>query len=139
MTKQEFMQVAQWIVDDVCEYNYTCLGWQKFRGAISICEPYFSYRTSQKPTPKLRPWKPEEVPVGSLIRPTIDKRCKGMITDFFPNSDLVGITGANTAHPSYVINTKDEAGSGYTRELMLEFYEYSIDLGKTWLPCGVME
>jgi hypothetical protein len=65
-----------------------------------------------KPTPVLRPWTADEVPVGGQIR--------------------------NKAIPEYrwlIDRTADLT----VRNEWLERHEHSIDGGKTWLPCGVME
>ena len=65
-----------------------------------------------KPTAKLRPWIADEVPVGGQMR--------------------------NKAIPEYrwlIDRTADLT----VRNEWLERHEHSIDNGKTWLPCGVME
>ena len=65
-----------------------------------------------KPTPTLRPWTADEVPVGGQIR--------------------------NKAIPEYrwlIDRTADLT----VRNEWLERHEHSTDCGKTWLPCGVME
>jgi len=67
----------------------------------------FDYRV--KPEPKLRPWTEDEVPLGSQLRYKGDT-----------SRSLLGITAT------------DEI-----RKEWLEEREYSIDGGKTWLPCGV--
>lgn len=67
----------------------------------------FEYRV--KPEPKLRPWTEDEVPLGSQLRYKGDT-----------SRSLLGITAT------------DEI-----RKEWLEEREYSIDGGKTWLPCGV--
>ena len=69
----------------------------------------FEYRV--KPEPKLRPWTEDEVPLGSQLRYKGDT-----------SRSLLGITAT------------DEI-----RKEWLEEREYSIDGGKTWLPCGVEE
>lgn len=84
--------------------------------------PNYDYRIA--PTPVLRPWKPEEVPVGAQVRAKdaswtcliIGKNCDDFCTPIF--------------------NDKNECHS--FREA-LEDMEHSLDNGKTWLPCGVME
>lgn len=69
----------------------------------------FEYRV--KPMPKLRPWTADEVPLGAQLRSKGDT-----------SRSLLGITAT------------DEI-----RKEWLEEREYSIDGGKTWLPCGVEE
>jgi hypothetical protein len=66
-----------------------------------------------KPTPVLRPWTPDEVPLGAW--------------------------GRNPQYPKtrWLI---DRTSSEETRKDWLDTkYEHSTDLGKTWLPCGVVE
>ena len=64
MTKSQFLQVAQWIADGVCEYRNSD-GWFGV-GVVSIDSNDFeSYR--RKPEPKLRPWKLSDNVVGKVI------------------------------------------------------------------------
>jgi hypothetical protein len=65
-----------------------------------------------KPTAKLRPWTADEVPLGMQAR--------------------------NREHPKtrWLI---DRTSSEENRIDWCKNYEYSIDGGKTWLPCGVVE
>lgn len=76
------------------------------------------------PEPKLRPWNPEEVPVGALTR---------------------SLSSVNARNPSRQIITGENGvmafvcGSPVSLQQLLESREYSLDGGKTWLPCGVME
>jgi hypothetical protein len=81
-----------------------------------IKNPCWNWNTQEyriKPTPVLRPWTADEVPLGCQLR-------------------------SKSYHPDHrsLITT-----SGHTilREGWLNEYEHSIDNGKTWLPCGVME
>ena len=75
-----------------------------------------------KPTPTLRPWRPEEAPVGAVVR-NIGTKSRYLITDWC------------CAAPSVV----KVSGCDYSFAVMLASYEYSLDHGKTWLPCGVLE
>lgn len=78
-----------------------------------------------KPDPKLRPWKPDEVPVGALYRACGQTEFKQMI---------LGVS------PSGIKTTASmEIGQNYKPDHMLREYEHSLDHGKTWLPCGVVE
>jgi hypothetical protein len=65
-----------------------------------------------KPTPVLRPWTSDEVPLGAWMRNV-------------PNGEY-----------RWLINTSsiDESRKAWLTEC-----EHSIDGGKTWLPCGVVE
>ena len=75
-----------------------------------------------KPTPKLRPWKPEEVPLGAWVK-------------WFSDNGAVErhvITGHGACSVYF-----GSSASGFAD--MLKYHAYSIDGGKTWLPCGVEE
>jgi hypothetical protein len=65
-----------------------------------------------KPTPTLRPWTADEVPLGAWMRDVSKQDYRWLI------------------HTS---------GNADTRKDWLVGYEHSTDGGKTWLPCGVME
>ena len=65
-----------------------------------------------KPTPVLRPWTADEVPLGMQMRKKQD-----------------------VSHRWVVIDT----GNELWRQAWLEDFEHSTDKGVTWLPCGVME
>jgi hypothetical protein len=65
-----------------------------------------------KPTAKLRPWTADEVPLGAWMR------FKKVIDD---RSVL-----------AWTSTQRD-------RDMWLDEREHSTDLGKTWLPCGVVE
>jgi len=65
-----------------------------------------------KPTTTLRPWTADEVPLGAQVRKQSDPTSRW----------LIGNTGSHNDRLKYV-----------------ETHEHSIDGGKTWLPCGVME
>jgi len=72
----------------------------------------FDYRI--KPTPVLRPWTKDEVPLGAWMR----------------------VKDSNCGHRRVLIcGTYDEL----TRSTWLSTSEHSLDGGKTWLPCGVEE
>ena len=98
---------------------------------VDVTEPGFSMSPNSyriKPSPTLRPWRPEEVPVGALLRP---------ITTSSLNKDIELIIGVSTLEGNAVLYT----GFGYERtaEVILRDKEHSLDQGKTWLPCGVLE
>ena len=81
-----------------------------------------------KPSPTLRPWRPEEVPVGAWIRNKTAHETG--YTDF---ASIIGVT----AKSFYTVEDVFE-----DMEISLEKsikYVYSLDHGKTWLPCGVVE
>jgi hypothetical protein len=67
---------------------------------------------SIKPTPTFRPWTADEVPLGAWMRMKSDREYRFLIS-----------------------NTESFSG----REHWLKDFEHSIDGGKTWKECGVME
>lgn len=75
----------------------------------------------RKPQPKLRPWKPEEVPIGARVR---EKHC-----------DWTGTIVA-AVDCGFMIHVKTawlvEWGNA-------AHYMFSTDGGKTWAPVGVVE
>ena len=85
---------------------------------LAFTENPDSYRI--KPEPHLRPWKPEEVPVGASIK------------NRFLRSMILGCDNNGTCYVSHT------AAHFITGELLND-WEYSLDHGKTWLPCGVEE
>ncbi len=90
--------------------------------------PDFTNRLEEyciKQEPKLRPWKPEEVPVGGVA-------IRHKNTQDRPGT-LLEITG-------YDIYIWD-CGRPFTvsLEALCREYTHSLDHGKTWLPCGVLE
>lgn len=81
------------------------------------------YEFRIKPTPTLRPWRPEEVPVGAQIRRTICPIDRNIIS---------GVSAL----------TIRLAGDCYPNKMNLcnlDEFEHSLDHGKTWLPCGIIE
>ena len=83
-----------------------------------------AYRIAPKPKEKnLRPWKPEEVPVGALVQDSTYRPYHlFMITCSIPSGVALG-TGA--------------ASSTLSFDSMLKNWKHSTDGGKTWKPCGV--
>lgn len=73
--------------------------------------------------PKLREWKPEEVPFGCWIREKNNPKNITMVTAIYKGAVKIGLVGLNDLdiYP------------------MHEKAEYSTDNGATWKPCGVME
>ena len=94
-------------------------GWErKSHSGFWIREIY-----RRKPKPTLRPWKPEEVPVGALVRLEAHPNAKMLITEVrtYP-SRFTMVFGSLEWSPEN-----------------LPGWEHSLDHGKTWLPCGVVE
>jgi len=78
---------------------------------------------SEPPAKKWRPWTPEEVPVGALIRfaPVVSSHC-WMITGW----NLASFFTSNNAMGPVLFEEAESKGC-----------QHSMDNGKTWLPCGV--
>jgi hypothetical protein len=74
------------------------------------CDDIEMYRI--KHTATLRPWTADEVPLGAWIRDNSDKNSRW----------LIQFTGNSSARQDWIKRC-----------------EHSIDLGKTWHPCGVEE
>jgi hypothetical protein len=81
------------------------------------------------PTPRLRPWKPYEIPVGGLI--------KDSTVDFTANP--VGLILAARGAWVHFFDPETAKIVEHTTESMLkmEKFTYSTDNGATWKPCGV--
>ena len=79
--------------------------------------PEVFYRV--KPTPRLRAWKPEEIPVGAILRQKANHANKSIISGMVNRKCFIGVWDCPTLFKA-------------------EDCEHSIDGGKTWLPCGVM-
>lgn len=75
----------------------------------------YDYRI--KPTKTLRPWKPEEVPLGAQLTQTGQRWL------------IVGSNGERVAFST--------AGETTVQQLSDEGYKYSTDGGITWKRCGV--
>lgn len=73
---------------------------------------WLNYDYRIKPTATLRPWTADEVPLGMQARNREYPKTRWLI---------------------------DRTSSEENRKDWCEKYEHSIDCGKTWLPCGVME
>ena len=95
----------------------------------------YTYRI--KPESRLRPWKPEEVPVGALLRRKFNPKREAVIvgvsvSGFAPHVKLCGNLDASVSEHLKDLFTYH---GGHNGDMM----EYSLDNGKTWLPCGVEE
>jgi len=96
----------------------------------STSEPCWNFSTYVyriKPTPKpptYRPWKPEEVPMPCVLRHKQHPNDRKIILSIAPPG--IQVTGA---FEFYILSFKD----------LFEQCEYSLDNGKTWQPCGVLE
>jgi hypothetical protein len=84
--------------------------------AVTADDPYWSWGNDIstyhiKPIATLRPWTADEVPLGAQMR-------------------------SKTELHRFLIGS---VAKDWSRKEWLEHNEHSIDGGKTWLPCGVME
>ncbi len=132
MTTKELVQVAQWIDERVCEYKYpNTRGWRPYPDtdngqsiALYISENFQDYR--RKPTPTLRPWTPEEVPVGALIRTKQNQEYIIMGRNTHGHGiGFVEISAVNIVRGGWqIFDTKNR--------------EHSLDHGITWKPCGIL-
>ena len=96
----------------------------------------YDYRV--KPSPKLRAWKPEEVPVGALIRRRHLPKIVAVILAVHIDESLgsyCGILSNPNAVSSEFVTDWFTYHGGHSGDRV----EHSTDHGKTWLPCGVME
>ena len=106
----EAIRVMQAFVDGKeVEFKWGSMDWN------STDKPewnWSAYDYRRKPTAKLRPWTADEVPLGAWMR------FKKVIDD---RSIL-----------AWTSTQRD-------RDIWLSEREHSIDGGKNWLPCGVVE
>lgn len=78
----------------------------------------------KKPEPRLRPWKPEEVPVGALYK----------------WSGHVSVILSFSKNKVFYLKETGDIGWNYLDCGCLEPHCFhSTDGGKTWKPCGVEE
>lgn len=84
-----------------------------------------------KPEAKLRAWRPEEVPVGALLRDSQELRSMIICAD--ESRFYIG-------RKSYISN-EAVIDSFHFSDALTYIYklEHSTDQGRTWLPCGVAE
>jgi hypothetical protein len=125
---KERLSLIQAFVDGKEVELKVCGQWMRINASPDFNSKLEDYRI--KPEPKLRPWKPEEVPVaGFLIR--FEKESTISASYLVIARDLHGVIVSNTS-------SFEPSLSKYSHEKLLT-YEYSTDHGKTWLPCGVEE
>jgi hypothetical protein len=125
MTRQEAKQllpVIQAFADGKAVDYFNGETWSALHDRPSFTDPIECYRI--KPEPKLRPWRPEEVPLGAWFR-----MCEG--------GWRLGMVAV--AHSAVVIGVTATRQEAVSFEVLRDQYEHSIDGGKTWLPCGIME
>ena len=73
---------------------------------------------------KWRPWKSEEVPLEAYFKRTFSNICwRACYWELESDSPTVGVN----------------SGSHYTLQDLFNDHQYSLDNGKTWQKCGVLE
>lgn len=92
------------------EIKNPCWNWQEY-----------DYRVVREP--KLRPWKPEEVPVGALYK------CAGGVSVILASHD----------NKMFFTNSRGEITYNILDHAAFRGGLFSTDGGKTWQPCGVLE
>ncbi len=98
--------------------------WFDFSQTVpAFCHEVLQWRPA--PTSKLRPWRPEDVPVGALVR-TLRTGAPFRWMIVASCSDGVTTCGGTTCRTE-------------SAQFMFDACEHSTDGGKTWKPCGVME
>lgn len=125
MTRNRAIQLREvfnaWCDGQTIQYKYGT-AWMDIKYDASF-DPNDKYEYRIKPTPKLRAWRAEEVPVGALIR------VKG--NDVFAVFVIIG-------------KRMDEIFFGadhkiHTTEEVFIAHEHSTDNGQTWHPCGTLD
>lgn len=119
--------ILAYVEGKTVQFN-TTRGWEDYDDFVFNDKPE-RYRI--KPEPKLRPWKPEEVPVGALIRFKKANFPHHILGRAMITGEIAGWITDSTL-PNYGPNK-------YTLETAFNDYEHSVDGGKTWLLCGVSE
>lgn len=124
----------------VIAYNTkTSDGWEdpfnnelaNWRGeSVTGWDKLYKFAIVTEADPKFRPWEPEEVAVGSIVREIGYPLRRGIIIGYSQGHDEVITGNANTKHKAY-------GAHGFSRAFMLSDYEHSVDGGKTWIPCGL--
>jgi len=117
--------------------------WTDYEGNIHI--PDFGglqWQWRVKPEPKLRPWKPEEVPVGALLKRKFwDKNKHPLVilgvdvsySNTLPRAILSGQLYQDSYESHYFLSDLLTYNGGCGDQ-----NQYSVDHGKTWLPCGIL-
>ena len=115
---KEAIRVMQAYVDgNEVEFKWGSMDWN------STDKPewnWSAYDYRIKPTPVLRPWTADEVPLGAWMRHS-GQGWKAIIIDVTFDQQI-GI------HGSY-----------FSPQFVFAYCEHSLDGGKTWKPCGVEE
>lgn len=94
-------------------------------GVFGDCAGKYRFRLAPEPPAKrFRPWAPEEVPVGALVR--------------FGNGKTGNHCWMITGWNAVSFHTSNSVyGPVLFEEAECKGCQHSLDNGKTWLPCGV--
>ena len=101
------------------EASDDCIGTEWIVAPDPSWNIHHSYRVKPTTTTKLRAWKPEEIPVGAILRQKANHANKSIIVGMVNRKCFIGVWDCPTLFKA-------------------EDCEHSIDGGKTWSPCGVM-
>lgn len=98
--------------------------WRRTDGGWEPLEFVPEYRI----IPALRPWRVEEVPLCGLVRPKAAPLNRAVI---------IGLASSREkGDPNFIICG---CWGLLSPETMLKHHEHSVDGGKTWLPCGMLD
>lgn len=121
MTKELHLKLVEAWWDGELEFLYAEGGWRPANRCPHNESDTARYRI--RPKPRLRPWKPEEVPVGAELRSVANRELRCLIVA--SGKEVLTVVGNTIQH--------------FTFERAFEGGEHSTDGGKTWKPCGVEE
>lgn len=128
MTKEEAKKNAEVMLaySEGRVVQFRISGGHNWQEANDLAFQFINCEYRIKPTPKLRPWRPEEVPVGAWFKQVGSKQWDQALTYY--------LSGDTAYLKFYSISSYDCNCSELHR-----LYEHSLDHGLTWLPCGVPE
>lgn len=108
-----------------CEY--WSFGMDRWEPITKDIVPPATVPIRRKPSPKLRAWRPDEAPIVASFRSIGDDRPLRMLSVAVWKEGIRLFDGI--------------CREPFTRsfEQLLNMYEHSIDNGKTWAPCGIMD
>lgn len=120
-TKELHLQHVQAFWDGELEFHSCIVGWTTAELPPGAGSEPSDYRI--KAPKKLRPWKPNELPLGAWIR------TKGSSDVSIAIAVRNGLLTWSDGKECYSVNPNH----------LLNSFEHSTDHGKTWLPCGTLE
>ena len=127
-TKELHLQHVEAFWDGRLEFQESTGTWVKSESGPGPSSDAARYRI--RPKKVLRPWKPEEVPVGAQVRRDCyssgDEYRSYVIDSIVPTSDGFRVYLGSPCAQSVTLDS-----------LLENDWKVSVDFGKTWLPCGV--